>query len=89
MHYETIIKTGSTICSISFVLKVVIHQYLDYHNGYEVLWRGLNAGSAKIFLPYQNTVKANLFALKRICNVLYILFLLSLIGTLGLNLSLK
>ena len=71
---------------VLFIIKILIHIFLDYQNGYQV-----KAYSIDYMLPYGKVVDKRYKALVTKCNIIYkvslLLFVLTLIVLLEINFS--
>ena len=76
----------STATGIVIVLKMVLHNYIDFRNGRDSFSGGALIPSPAVFWFYRRQVSDETLSLKKICNVLYGIFLcLVLIMTIKAN----
>ncbi len=76
-------------CFVAFILKFILHAYIDSKNGYSVKLSPFLA--FEYVLPYNKNIEPKFQKLKNICNILYrisiTIFCLTLIALLIFNIQ--
>jgi hypothetical protein len=76
----TILKVGAFVFAFSFLLKIILHIYIDYSNGRRVYLGPNEFLPIGYFLPYYSEVDKQYQKWKWVCNFLYKLSIVTIIA---------